>query len=310
MWILPGSIIPKSTPPHDRSFFGTEFDAKLKLFPNRNAENLKRILIFEKFNIVPCLTERPNADWVCVEDESGLRGFVYSKVGLSVKKNDFKDLFHKMDMSLGRNSIELSQKMELADSLTHLTKNGDFWGEDYLYVKAKAGEAVRNATMTWNVSRASTGDDWKEFLKRHESLLLFDFDSNRFYLDSNYFWKLVDASPSSKFVDHIGHLATQSEPPCSNKDDFLCALTKLRKGPMKFLYFFSNSRYSKEYFQISKKVLEEWAEDFESLPCYAPIDPSIAEEIERIDRYLDGTNGNWKSKLIPYFSIIKKECGG
>jgi len=293
-----------------REYFVVQFQARLYSAPDRSSEELKTFSIFEKVWSTPCPSSKSSKEWVCVRDESNLAGFALSKNLLPAGKRSEAPLLHRMDEHLSRSKMPLEWKIELANSIFELTETGEYWGEEFLLARSKAGFALMHVLEDLNKvpGRIEEGNI-QSFLKKHERKILFDFSNNRFYLDTNYFWKLIESTREQKHAESIAHLATLALPVCADSQDFFCQLNTLRRGKMRLLASFPESRQAKIYFSEILQTMAGWASEPENLPCYLPRDSRIAAEVQGLDSMISDLPKTYSARLLPYFLPIKKECG-
>lgn len=291
-------------------YFVSEHETKLFLFPDRKKEVLKTLSILDQLMPDSSPVELPNSEWIYVKTSSNLAGFVLRKNILAVKKSPLHTLNEIFESQVERKGIPLSCKMDLTDALFALTEKGEFWKDDFLLVRARGAFALKQVVDQMNQEKIKPNQtpEIKEFLKRNEARLLYDFNRNAFYVDSNFFWNMIESSPNTKHADYLAYLAVESMPNIDCNRNLFCELETIRKGKLKFIYFFPDAKYTKTYLIDLRQSLQNITLEPESLACFEDADPSIPSEIRIINRYVDNLPSALKSKLIPYIHILKKEC--
>ncbi|WP_246051833.1 SH3 domain-containing protein [Leptospira idonii] len=304
---------PKETFTQDRqsSFLIHRFGVKLYLFPDRKSETLK-ILKFGEMVVYDSLSlEPPSSDWVPLKTEDKLVGYVLRSAVLRVPKTKYlSSIVFESEKLLHLASTDLKQRMEITDALFALTKEGDFTGDDFTLIRAKAGFALKR-TVDWMNEKNVKPDDSPElldFLKKHQSKLLFDYSSNKYYVDSNYFWKLIENHPRTKHSDYAGYLASEVLPNVDCKGELGCRLDKLRRSKMRYIYLFPNGNYVPVYFKEVVKELKDITKDPDAIACYQPVSAPIATEIQWMNRYVVEYNLRYRKEILPLVQILQKEC--
>ncbi|TGN07240.1 SH3 domain-containing protein [Leptospira ilyithenensis] len=284
---------------------------KLYLFPDRKSNVLKTIQFGERLFYDNSSLEPNTAEWVPVVTEENLAGFLLRNTLLLVSKNKLlSTVLFEADKLLNLNSTSLEQRMEIADSLFRHASTGEFRGDDFTLIKAKAGFALIKSIDILNEKniKADSSKELLDFLKRHESKLLFDYSAGKYYVDANYFWKLVENHPNTKHSDYAGYLAAEASPDVDCKGELACELEKLRRSKMKYIYFFPNGNYVSLYSKSVVAKLKEITKDPESIACFQPAPQNIQVEINTMYRYVQDYGLRYRKEILPYIQILQKEC--
>ena len=287
------------------------FGVKLYLFPDRKSNVLKTIQFGERLFYDSSSLEPNSAEWVPVVTEEKLAGFLLRNTLLLVPKSKFlSTVLFEADKLLKLNSTGLEQRMEIADSLFRHAGTGEFRGDDFTLIKAKAGFALIKSIDILNEKniKADSSKEILDFLKRHESKLLFDYSAGKYYVDANYFWKLVENHPNTKHSDYAGYLAAEASPDVECQRDLACELEKLRRSKMKYIYFFPNGNYVSMYSKSVVAKLKEITKDPESIACFQPAPQNIQVEINTMYRYVQDYSLRYRKEILPYIQILQKEC--
>ncbi len=288
-----------------------EFGLKLHLFADRNSDVLRKLNFGERVRFDENSLEAPNPDWIPVILQDGLSGFVLRKYLIFVPKNKFlQTLVFESEKKLNSKSFDYKQKMDITDVLFSSSATGEFTGDDFIYLRAKAGFALKKTLEQIN-ELSLKPDDNEEllgFLKRHQTKLLFDYGSGKYYMDSNYFWKLIESYPKTKYSDYAGYLAIESLPIFECKSDLKCRLEELRKGKMRYIYLFPTGNYVKIYLKDILNALSSITKDQDSIACYPPVPDSIRSEINIMFRYIGEYGSNERKAILPHLNILKSEC--
>ncbi|WP_411823433.1 SH3 domain-containing protein [Leptospira sp. 'Mane'] len=287
------------------------FGVRLYLFPDRRSNVLKTIQFGERLFYDSSNLEPNTAEWVPVITEEKLAGFLLRDTLLLVPKNKFlSTILFEADKLLKLNSTGLEQRMEVADSLFRLSSTGEFRGDDFTLLKAKAGFALIKSVDIINEKniKADSSKELLDFLKRHESKLLFDYSAGKYYVDANYFWKLIENHPNTKHSDYAGYLAAEASPDVDCKGELACELEKLRRSKMKYIYFFPTGNYVSVYAKSVVTKLKEITKDPESIPCFQPAPQAIQVEINTMYRYVQDYSLRYRKEILPLIQILRKEC--
>lgn len=288
-----------------------EFGLKLHLFADRSSDVLRKLNFGEKVRFDENSLEAPNPDWIPVVLQDGLSGFLLRKHLIFAPKNKFlQTLVFESEKKLNSKSVDYKQKMEITDILFSYSVAGEFTGDDFIYLRAKAGFALKKTLEQINELNLKPDDNEEllSFLKRHQTKLLFDYGSGKYYLDSNYFWKLIESYPKTKYSDYAGFLAIESLPVFECKSDLKCRLEELRKGKMRYIYLFPTGNYVKIYLKDILNTFNSITKDQESIACYPPVPDSIKSEINMMFRYVSEYGSNERKKILPHLQILKTEC--
>ncbi len=307
---IKGNLFAGKIPKESQLFFVSEYETILYLFPDRKKEAIGNLRVLDTVERQQSPIELPSSEWIYVKTKSELAGYALRKNLLAIQKTPFQSLNQIFGNQINRKSLAFVYKMNLTDALFDLTENGEFWKDDFLYVRALGAVALGEAIGQMNEEKIKPNQttEIQGFLKRHESKLLYDFNRNVFYVDSNFFWKLIEASPSTKHADYLAFQAVEAMPKINCEKNLFCELESVRKGKLKFLYFFPQSKYSKPYFASVKNTLQNLTLEPESIACFEDADASIPSEIRMISRYVESLPSQYKSKLNPYLHILKSEC--
>lgn len=287
------------------------FGLKLHLFADQKSDILRSLKFGEQVRFDENSLEAPNPDWIPVILNDGLSGFLQRRYLLFVPKSKYLNtLVFESEKQINSKSITYLQKIEITDMLFYLSQTGQFTGDDFIYLRAKAGYALKKTLDQINELKLKPDatEELLNFLKKHQSKLLFDYGANRYYVDSNYYWKLIESYPKTKHSDYAGFLAIESLPMVECKDDLKCKLEEIRKGKMRYIYFFPTGNYVKMYTKDIVANLKNLTKDPDAIACYEPVLESIKAEITMMFRYVSEYGSRERKEIIPYLQILKNEC--
>ncbi|PJZ83751.1 hypothetical protein CH366_15620 [Leptospira harrisiae] len=283
----------------------------LHLFADQKSDVLRKLKFGEPVSYDKDSLESPKEDWIPVKLEDGLSGFIKRSVVRSVSPKQYLStlLFEAERMILSKN-IEFAAKQEITDSIFSISSTGKFTGDDFIFIRAKAGFFLKKTVDLMNEKGIKPDNDpgTLEFLKRHQSRLLYDYNSGKYYVDSNYFWKLLEAYPKTKHSDYAGYLATESMPSTDCNTDLKCRLEEMRKGKLRYIYLFPTGNYINLYTKDLVSNLQSMTKDPDSIPCFAPVGEGIKSEISQMIRYASEIGPREKKQILPHLQILKKEC--
>ncbi|TGM60565.1 SH3 domain-containing protein [Leptospira vanthielii] len=283
----------------------------LHLFADEKSDVLRKLKFGEPVIYDKDSLESPKEDWIPVKLEDGLSGFIKRSAVRSVPPKQYLStlLFEAERMILSKN-IDFTAKQEITDTLFHVSGSGKFTGDDFIFIRAKAGFFLKKTVDLMNEKEIKPDNDPStlEFLKRHQTKLLYDYASSIYYVDSNYFWKLLESYPKTKHSDYAGYLASESMPSVDCGTDLKCRLEEMRKGKLRYLYLFPTGNYVNLYTKNLVANLQSMTKDPDSIPCFSPVGEGIKSEINQMIRYASEIGPREKKQILPHLQILKKEC--
>lgn len=283
----------------------------LHLFADQKSDVLRKLKFGEPVSFDRESLESPKEDWIPVKLEDGLSGFIKRSVVRSVPPKQYLStlLFEAERMILSKN-IDFAAKGEITDTIFSISATGKFTGDDFIFIRAKAGFFLKKTIDLMNEKGIKPDNDpgTLEFLKRHQTKLLYDYSYGKYYVDSNYFWKLLEAYPKTKHSDYAGYLATESIPVLECGTDLKCRLEEMRKGKLRYIYLFPTGNYINLYTKDLVNNLQSMTKDSDSIPCFAPVSEGIKSEINQMIRYASEIGPREKKQILPHLQILKKEC--
>ncbi|WP_244241704.1 SH3 domain-containing protein [Leptospira jelokensis] len=287
------------------------FGINLHLFADEKSDVLRKLKFGEPVRFDKDSLESPKEDWIPVKLEDGLSGFIKRSVVRSVPAKQYLStlVFEAEKMILSK-QIDFLAKQEIADTIFAISSTGKFTGDEFIFLRAKAGFFLKKTVDLMNEKGIKPDNDPNtlEFLKRHQTKLLYDYSSGKYYVDANYFWKLLESYPKTKHSDYAGYLATESIPVIDCGVDLRCRLEEIRKGKLRYLYLFPTGNYVALYTKDVVKVLDSMTKDPDSIPCFPPVKEAIKSEISQMIRYASEIGPREKKQILPHLQILKKEC--
>jgi hypothetical protein len=287
------------------------FGAKLYLFPDRKSDVLRVIKFGEKVSYDTQTLEEPNDKWVPIRTKDGLSGHVVRDIVMFVPKEKYlKQFLFETDKMLRLNSLSLFERIEITDALFGLSTAGEYSGDEFILSRTKAGFGLKRTldSINENKIKSDSSPDLLDFLKRHQSKLLYDYSDGIYYVDPNYFWKLIETYPNTKHADYAGYLASEVLPVPNCKRDLACELETLRKTKMRYIYQFPNGNYVSVYFKSALDTLKKITKNPDSIACFQPLPQAIRSEINTMNQYVQEYNPKQRREMIPYIRILEKEC--
>ncbi|MBM9545617.1 SH3 domain-containing protein [Leptospira sp. 201903074] len=283
----------------------------LHLFADQKSDVLRKLKFGEPVSFDKDSLESPKEDWIPVKLEDGLSGFIKRSVVRSVPPKQYLStlLFEAERMILSKN-IDFAAKQEITDTIFQISGTGKFTGDDFIFLRAKAGFFLKKTVDMMNEKEIKPDNDPStlEFLKRQQTKLLYDYTSGKYYVDSNYFWKLLESYPKTKHSDYAGYLATESMPTVDCGVDLKCRLEEMRKGKLRYIYLFPRGNYVNLYTKDLVSNLQSMTKDPDSIPCFSPVGEGIKSEISQMIRYASEVGPREKKQILPHLQILKKEC--
>lgn len=283
----------------------------LHLFADQKSDVLRKLKFGEPVSFDKDSLESPKEDWIPVKLEDGLSGFIKRSVVRSVPPKQYlSTLLFEAERMILSNQIDFPAKQEITDTIFAISSTGKFTGDDFIFIRAKAGFFLKKTVDLMNTKGIKPDNDpgTLEFLKRHQTRLLYDYNSGKYYVDSNYFWKLLEAYPKTKHSDYAGYLATESMPNVDCNVDLKCRLEEMRKGKLRYIYLFPTGNYINLYTKDLVNNLQSMTKDPDSIPCFAPVGEGIKSEIGQMIRYASEIGPREKKQILPHLQILKKEC--
>ncbi|MCG6149701.1 SH3 domain-containing protein [Leptospira levettii] len=283
----------------------------LHLFADQKSDVLRKLKFGEPVTYDQNSLESPKEDWIPVKLQDGLSGFIKRSLVRSVPKKQYLStlLFEAEKLILSK-QVDFLAKEEITDTIFSISSSGKFTGDEFIFIRAKAGFFLKKTVDLMNEKGIKPDNDPEtlEFLKRHQTKLLYDYSSGKYYVDSNYFWKLLESYPKTKHSDYAGYLATESIPVVDCGVDLRCRLEELRKGKLRYLYLFPTGNYVNLYTKDIVKTLNSMTKDPDSIPCFPPVSEGIKSEINQMFRYASEIGPREKKQILPHLQILKKEC--
>jgi hypothetical protein len=287
------------------------FNVKLYLFPDRKSDVLRVLKFGERVVYDTQTLELPNEKWIPLRATDGLTGHVVREAVLSVPKNKYLSQFlFETDKLLRLNSLSLNERMEITDSLFSISTVGEYTGDDFTLIRTKAGFGLKRTLDLINEKKikADSTPEILDFLKRHQTKLLYDYSDGIYYVDPNYFWKLIETNPNTKHADYAGYLAAEVLPVPKCNHDLGCELETLRKSKMRYIYQFPNGNYVSIYFKSVMDSLKKITKDPDSIACFQPLPQTIQSEINTMDRYIQEYSVRHRKEIQPLIKILRSEC--
>lgn len=287
------------------------FGIKLYLFPDTKSDVIKILKFGEKIVYDKETLEETSDKWIPVRTEEGLTGHVIREVVLSIPKHQcLNRLIFEADKLLSKKSTSLYQRMEITDSLFQVATNGEYTGDEFVLSRTKAGYGLKRTLDSLNEKKIKpdTSAELLDFLKRHQSKLLYDYSDSVYYVDPNYFWKLIEVSPNTKHADYAAYLAAEVLPAPDCKKDLACELETIRKSKMRYIYQFPNGNYVSIYFKDIIAKLKDITKDPDAIACYKPLPVAIQSEIGTMSRYIQEYSVRHRREIQPYIKILQDEC--
>ncbi|MCW7482583.1 SH3 domain-containing protein [Leptospira kanakyensis] len=283
----------------------------LHLFADQKSDVLRKLKFGEPVHFDKDSLESPKEDWIPVKLEDGLSGFIKRSVVRSVPPKQYlSTLLFEAERMIHSKNIGFTAKQEITDTIFTISLNGKFTGDEYIFIRAKAGYFLKKTVDLMNEKGIKPDNDPStlEFLKHHQTKLLYDYNSGKYYVDSNYFWKLLESYPKTKHSDYAGYLATESMPMADCGVDLKCRLEEMRKGKLRYLYLFPTGNYVNLYTKDLVTSLHSMTKDPDSIPCFTPVGEGIKSEISQMIRYASEIGPREKKQILPHLQILKKEC--
>lgn len=210
--------------------------------------------------------------WVYVSDIERLAGWIRKEDITSVNKNNkYKVLIHELNRHMANPHLSFFDWEKIADYLLSITEDADFTGDQFLYLKAKAGIALHR--MLNQYSTAS--DQFKKkhsFIKKKYADYLKDY-GGEIYLDADYFWLIAEMTSNAS--EYAGFLAVKyyNNAECNNAEasrfGVYCSLKELKETKIKYISLFFNGNYARRFsMDIQNKLNEllqkkDYCSDFE-----------------------------------------------
>lgn len=283
----------------------------LHLFADEKSDVLRKLKFGEPVRFDKDSLESPKEDWIPIKLIDGLSGFIKRSVVRSVPPKQYLStlLFEAERMILAKH-VDFLTKQEITDTIFSISSTGKYTGDEFIFIRAKAGFFLKKTVDLMNEKGVKPDNDPNtlEFLKRHQTKLLYDYTSGKYYVDSNYFWKLLESYPKTKHSDYAGYLATESMPSLDCGVELRCRLEELRKGKLRYLYLFPTGNYVTLYTKDLVKELSVMTKDPDSIPCFQPVSDGIKSEINQMIRYTSEIGPREKKQILPHLQILKKEC--
>lgn len=283
----------------------------LHLFADQKSDVLRKLKFGEPVTYDQNSLESPKEDWIPVKLQDGLSGFIKRSVVRSVPPKQYlSTLLFEAEKLIQSKQVDFLAKQEITDTIFSISSSGKFTGDEFIFLRAKAGFFLKKTVDLMNEKGIKPDNDPEtlEFLKRHQTKLLYDYSSGKYYVDSNYFWKLLESYPKTKHSDYAGYLATESIPMNDCGADLRCRLEEIRKGKLRYLYLFPTGNYVNIYTKDIVKNLISMTKDPDSIPCFPPVGEGIKSEINQMFRYASEIGPREKKQILPHLQILKKEC--
>lgn len=287
------------------------FEVKLYLFPDRKSDVLRILKFGERVSYDKSTLELPNDQWIPIRTLDGLTGHVVREAVLSIPKNRYlSQLIFETDKLLKLNSLSLAQRMEITDSLFAVSTTGEYTGDDFTLSRTKAGFGLKRTLdlINENKIKADSSPELLDFLKRHQTKLLYDYSDGIYYVDPNYFWKLIETNPNTKHSDYAGYLAAEVLPIPNCNGELGCELETIRKSKMRYVYQFPTGNYVSIYVKSIVKSLKQLTKDPDAIACFQPLPQSIRSEINMMEKYVQEYSVRHRKEIMPYIKIFKEEC--
>ncbi|GBF50655.1 hypothetical protein LPTSP4_21820 [Leptospira ryugenii] len=289
-----------------------QFDVKLYLFPDRKSDVLRLLNFAEMISLDEKSMEPLDDIWLPIKTKDGMIGFVpRTAVRLVPSKSFFRELIFECDKALKNSQISLAESMKITNALQARSSAGEFVGDDFNLLKTKVGFALKVTLDKANALSLGPNQstEWYDFLKVHQSKILYDEVEKKYYVDPEYFWKILDFSPRSKHADYIAYMASESLPvrKCPEKD-LACELEQIRLTKLRYLSQFPSGNYAEIYFRDVNKRLSYLTNDSDSIPCFPPISKFLKSEIESLSKYVSSFSAKRRKILSVYAEKLRAEC--
>lgn len=120
----------------------------LHLFADQKSDVLRKLkfgepVIFDKDSL-----ESPKEDWIPVKLEDGLSGFIKRSVVRSVPPKQYlSTLLFEAERMILSNQIDFVAKQEITDTIFAISSTGKFFGDDFIFIRAKAGFFLKKQSI-------------------------------------------------------------------------------------------------------------------------------------------------------------------
>ncbi|WCL50225.1 SH3 domain-containing protein [Leptospira sp. GIMC2001] len=278
----------------------------------------------------------PSKQWIPVKEKNGLAGFLMRSQTIVYKRQKrFEVLSKEVDRQIQfisslkkeadvTNSRLLESAIQLTDFLFDSVSEANYSGDQFLYLKARAGESLAITAIHINER------DHVDFISRYNNFMtkVADSESSIVRLDQNYFWKYASLYQNLKSGQLSAELAIEYTPDPNCDKEPSCYLEYLTDTYLRYLLIYPFGRKSKSYQTLVTKLLNDYTRDFDQVRCFPPSPPSMYKKIEDFknrmkkildtystkDQITDQSSRSFKNKYPWYvnwkLSIqkIEKEC--
>lgn len=299
--------------------FVNDFGAPLHLEPSKSSRVLKFLPYGSSVDYDSHFLHSPNKHWLPVIEKSGLSGYVMrSQILEFPKKKKFSFIAKDIDskIAVSKKYPEKVNLYELTDYLFAIVKEGEFTGNEYLFLKGRGGEALALAILQ---NHEKGIDD--TFLARYERYLTrgggvvtvmgkddLSRNQNSIRLDENYFWKQASLNQKSPYGDYAGVLAVRYTPVPDCEGEPGCFLDYINYTYLKYLGMFPRGKKRNLF---TKRLLEETREftkDPEHIRCFPPLPRSAWVSLERAEFRIQYLSGKNYQKMKGYLNRLREEC--
>jgi len=278
-----------------------DFSVPLYVSPSKESFVLRH---FAYGTIIDCNSEffrDRDRNWLPVEDSEFLSGYVMrSQIREYFREKRFQVVSEDVESKLNQlkkapNSIHFQ---ELIDFLSRIEREGRFQGEEYIFFRLKAGEAL-------GLFVAHLPEDAleSEFLKRYQIYLVKD---PKLRLDEEYFWSI--ASENHSLSEKAASLAVQYSPrPVCRKDPF-CILDWLNRTYLRYLMLFPYGNSSEKFAEIFVRELESALSVKEQIQCFPPFLQENQRTYERTSFRIQLLRKDYRRKAEKLLQNLREEC--
>lgn len=297
--------------PVGTDLFLNDFSVSLFLKPNQGSEVLKILPYGSPIQYDRDFLVEETKDWVPVIHESGISGYILRSQLLTFpKKSKFKilkqDLEHKIQVS--KQSPHLVDFDEIVDFLFDTIKEGEYTGDEYLYLKIQAGVVLG---LTIPAMRLESPLDWEVknsfFLSRYQEYLT-ESEHTGVRLDENYFWKYAALQHNNKWGDYAGQQAVKFSPNLDCRSDPVCFINTHNYGRLKYIGLFPKGNKKRVFSQEVLESTTNFLKDIAHVRCYPPLPPYAFASLNRFKYRIQFMPSDIYTKMQPNIQKLEKEC--
>jgi hypothetical protein len=291
--------------PKNYEIFINDFAVPLHLAPSKKSEVIRTIGYGANIKYDPEFLVDPNPHWLPIVDEKGMSGFVMRAQILEFPSNKrfafiSKDINQKI-LTLRKNP-NLVNSYELVEYLFQVVTEGDFTGNEYLFLKTKGGEAL--ALMIQTTPEKSIDPI---FFRKYEKYLTRGSDK-KIRMDENYFWKYSSLNSDTFYGDVSAQLAVEFTPVPHCKGEPGCFLDYINFSYLKYLGNFPSGKKSNQYTNDLIKLTSDFMKDKDDIRCFPPLPKYNWTSLERTKFRIQYLKPQAQKKMSMYIEKLEKEC--